>query len=415
LREGVEFSDGTPLTSADVKFTLDRARTSDEGFAYMFGPIAEVTAVDDLTLTITTTDPTSYLPSLLALWTGAILPADFGGVSEEEFFEAPIGTGPFVYDSWTAGETLKLNRNDSYWQEGLPYLDSVSWTTVSDDNARITQLQGDQAQIISELPFSAIQQLGSSPDLAVESFPSLLQYFLMFNFEKEPFQDPEVRTAIAYALDKESMKEAALFGEGEVACSVLPPSMLFYSPDVPCLEFDLDAAKATMAESTVPDGFSTTLLVAGTTGTASTVADIVVENLKEIGIDVQITRVDDAQLYDTQATGDYDMIYQGWASDIPDPDQQLTFMLDPEVGGVESYWTFYENPVVTEQLAAARAEFDETARGDLYAEIQDIQAVDLPQIPLLFQPFLFAQSDSVNGFEVLPTGNYFLQNVWLSE
>jgi peptide/nickel transport system substrate-binding protein len=285
---------------------------------------------------------------------------------------------------------------------------------VSDDNARITQLQGEQAQIIADAPFSAIEQLRAMPGVEARTFPSLLQYFLMFNMSREPFQDPMVRTAIAQALDKPAMQLAALVGEGEVACSVLPPTIRFHA-EVECLDYDVEAAKAALAESTVPGGFETTLLVGGTTGTASIAAEIIVENLKAIGITVTIERVDEAQLYETQSTGDYDMIFQGWASDIPDPDQQLTFMLDPEVGGVESYWTFYENPEVTELLAQARLEFDETARGELYAQVQEIQAVDLPHVPLMFFPYLFAEREEVEGFEVLPTGNYLLQNVWLSQ
>jgi peptide/nickel transport system substrate-binding protein len=417
LKDGIEFSDGTPLTSEDVVFTIQRALDNpDVGFAYMFAPIASVTAVDETTVELVTSEPTSYVPSLLALWVGAVIPADFGEAgSAEAFFEAPVGTGPFTFEEWTPGETMSVNKNDGYWQEGLPHLDSVTWTTVSDDNARITQLQGDQAQVISDAPFSAIEQLSSTPDVTVSSFPSLLQYFLMFNESREPFQDEHVRNAISLALDEESMQEAALFGEGEVACSILPPTIAFYSDEVECIEQDLEAAQAEMDESSVPDGFETTLLVAGTTGTASTGAEIIVENLSEIGIDVEIVRVDDSQLYDTQSTGDYDMIWQGWASDIPDPDQQLTFMLDPEVGGVESYWTYYDDPEVTALLAEARGELDEDARAELYAEVQQLQIEALPQIPLLFMPYLWAQRDSVQGLEVLPTGNYLLQNVWLAE
>lgn len=411
LRDGVTFSDGSPMTSEDVKFSLDRARTSEDGFAYLLAPIAEVSIVDELNLTLVTSAPVAYLPALLALWTGAIIPADFAGQSEEAFFEAPVGTGPFAFSSWEPGGDMELVRNDSYWEEGKPYLDSVTWTLVSDADARLTQLQGGQAQVVTA-PFSAIDQLEGVEGVEVREFPSLLNQFLMFNLSKEPFDDVNVRTAIAHALDKESMQDAALFGRGEVACSILPPSIAFYSPDVDCLPFDLAAAEAAMAESSVPDGFSTTLLIAAESE-ASTIAQIVVENLRPLGIEVEITQVDPSQLYETQSEGDYDMIYQGWGSDIPDPDEQLTFMLDPEAGGVESYWTFYDSSEVVEKVTAARQEFDEDARSELYAEIQDIQAVDLPHVPLVFQPFLWAEADEVQDFEVLPTGNYRLQDVWL--
>jgi peptide/nickel transport system substrate-binding protein len=413
LKEGITFSDGSAMDSEDVVATIQRVLDNpDVGFAYMFAPVASVTAVDELTVELVTSEPVAFVPSLLALWTGAILPAE--AVDDPDaFFEAPIGTGPFTYDSWEIGGSTTLVKNETYWQEGLPHLDSVTWTTVSDDNARTTQLQAGQAQIVADAPFSAIEQMNAMEGVEATAYPSLLQYFLMFNLSREPFEDQHVRTAIDLAIDKAAIQQAALFGEGEVACSILPPSMAYYSDDVPCTEQDLDAAAAELAESSVPDGFETTLLVGGTTGTASTAADIIVANLEEIGISVEIVRVDDSQLYETQSSGDYDMIFQGWASDIPDPDQQLTFMLDPEIGGVESYWTYYEDPEVTELLATARTSFEDEDRAAAYAEVQEIQATALPHIPLIFTPFLFAAQDSVKGFEVLPTGNYLLQNVWL--
>jgi peptide/nickel transport system substrate-binding protein len=286
LKEGITFSDGSAMDSEDVVATIQRVLDNpDVGFAYMFAPVASVTAVDATTVELVTSEPVAFVPSLLALWTGAILPAE--AVDDAEaFFEAPIGTGPFAYDSWEIGGDTKLVKNETYWQEGLPHLDSVTWTTVSDDNARTTQLQADQADIVADAPFSAIEQLNAMEGVSTTTYPSLLQYFLMFNMSREPFEDQHVRTAIDLAIDKAAIQQAALFGEGEVACSILPPSMAYFSDDVPCTEQDLDAAAAELAESSVPDGFETTLLVGGTTGTASTAADIIVANLEEIGISV---------------------------------------------------------------------------------------------------------------------------------
>lgn len=415
LREGVLFSDGSPFTADDVKFTFDRARGADVGFSFMLDAFVEANVVDELTIDLVTAEPITFVPALLALWSGAIIPDEFGGLTEEEFFENPIGTGPFVLDEWNPGQSIRLVRNDNYWQEGKPYLDSVVWTQVADDNARVIQLRGGQADIISAVPFASIAELDAEPGLSVTEWDSTLQFYLMFNFTVEPFDDPDVRRAIAYAIDREAIVRAGLFGSGAVACTILPPTMLHFAPDVECLPHDPELAAVTLAQSSVPDGFDTELLIAGTNVLASTAAEIIVENLRPLGINVEISRVDGSQLYSTQTTGGFEMVFQGWGSDIPDPDQQITFMVDPVSGGVESYWTFYDNPEMTALVESARREFDDDARAAIYAEIQALHLEDLPHIPLVFQPNPFAQSDRVQGFQVLPTGNYFIQDVWLED
>lgn len=109
------------------------------------------------------------------------------------------------------------------------------------------------------------------------------------------------------------------------------------------------------------------------------------------------------------------MIYQWWASDIVDPNEQLTFMLDPGIGGTQSYWSFYNNAEIVDLLAKARSEFSDEARSKLYAKVQDLQAADVPHVPILYSPGMFAVSDKVHGFDVLRTGTYFLQNIWLEK
>ena len=415
LREGVQFSNGAPLTSADVKFSIDRARLSSEGFSYLLAPIAVVNVVDDLTLQIVTSKPTAYLPSLMTLWIIGVVPADYGGKTRKEFFEAPIGTGPFTFSAWTPGKSVTLLRNKNYWQKGKPYLDSVTWTQVPDDNSRVVQIQGGKAQIAAALPFSAADQVDAIGGVSVKEFNSSIVWFLIFNQSKPVFQDAHVRRAIAMALDKKSMLQAVNFGRGSAACSILPPSMPYHSDTVPCLAFDVEAAKAEMAASSVPNGFSTSLLIGGTDTAAGTFAEIAVANLAQIGINLTIDKVDPAQLYDIQSQGGYDMIYQWWASDIVDPNEQLTFMLDPGIGGTQSYWSFYNNAEIVDLLAKGRSEFSDEARSKLYAKVQDLQAADVPHVPILYSPGMFAVSDKVHGFDVLRTGTYFLQNIWLEK
>ena len=412
LRTGVTFSNGTPMTSADVKFSLDRARVSKEGLGYLLAPITKVTAPDAATVVLTTAHPVANLPALLTLWSGEILPDNSAGMTEKACVQKPIGTGPFVLKSWSPSGDMKVVRNPHYREAGKPYLDSITWRPVTDDNARVTQLQGNAIQVAQELPFSALTTLKSAGGVAVGTFESLLQQFLMMNTKYAPFADPDVRLAVKYAIDSATVTKTATFGYGKATCTVLPPSMPFYSA-VDCPNKDDAKAKAALAKSKYPNGFSAKLLIPAATAEASTVAQLAAAQLAQVGIKVKIVTVDSSQLYATQSKGDFQMIYQGWSSDIPDPDEQMSFMLDPNGGG-DSYSTYYDNPKIVQLLAAARQEFDTTTRAADYKQVEQLNATDGPFVPLDFEPFADGWSNKVHGFNQLSTGATLYQNVWLS-
>jgi peptide/nickel transport system substrate-binding protein len=412
LRHGVTFSNGQPMTAADVKFSLDRARTSSAGLGYLLAPITAVTVVDAFTVTLTTAQPVANMPALLTLWSGEIIPNNYAGQTETAFFKDPIGTGPFILKSWVSNGKMTVVRNPHYWESGKPYLNSITWEPVTDDSARVNQLEGGQAQLIQEVPYSSISSLQSASNVTVKTFPSTLQQFLMMNTKYAPFADPKVRQAVAYAINNKSVAKATLFGNGATACSILPPSMAYYAK-VPCPAYNLTKAKALMAASSYPKGFPLSLLSpAGSE--AATTAQVAQAELAKIGIKVTIRTVQASDLYTVQTTGNFQMIWQGWASDIPDPDEQLSFMLDPGVGGTESYYTYYSNPTILSLLASARGEFDPSTRAADYKQVQSLTATDGPYVSLTFEPWVDAWSNKMHGMNQLPTGTTFYQDIWIS-
>lgn len=414
LRPGVTFSDGSPVTAEDVKWSLDRARADTSGFGFLLGAIDNIETPDESTVVIHTKFPWKPLKADLALWAAAVMPAKFGGKSQEEFFESPIGTGPFVLDHWTRGTELKVVRNENYWQEGKPYVDSVTWKQVPDGNTRVLQLKGGQAHIISDVPFNVIEDLQNTPGVEGGTFPGTVVYYILFNTREPPFDDVHVRRAIAFAINKQEMAEAVLFGYGGPACSIIAPTVAFHDPNTPCLQFDLDQAKAELAQSSVPDGFETEFLVP-TEPAPTAIAEIIQQQLAPIGIEVTLRPIDPGQLYETIVNLDYEMAWEGWSMDIPDPDEQISFMLDLENGGGDSYSTGYGNPEVIDLLRQAQQEFDEAERAELYSRIQAIHAEEVPHLPLVFQEVAFGWSDQVHDFFVNPVGNRHLEDVWLSE
>lgn len=409
LRPGVKFSNGDPLTAEDVAFSINRAAKSDEGLTYLDAAIKDVTAKDGATVVVTTKYAWGPLVADLSLFVNAIIPDDFAGMSEEEFFEKPIGTGPFMVEEWNKGKSLKLVRNPHYWQEGKPYLDSITYERVADENQRVLQLKGDQADVVRFPPISQVKPLDATPNLNAEAFSSSAVYYILMNQKEAPFDDVHVRRAISYAVDRESIVQAVLFGEGTPADSVLAPSDPNYEPQ-PEITQDLATARSELKKSSEPDGFKTELLV---TPSGTRLAEVLQQQLGEIGIEISIRTVDPNQILAVMADGDYKMGIQYWTDDIPDSDERTSWFLDEDSGN--DYHTFYQNPEMKQLVKQAQRTTDQDKRSEIYRDIQALHATELPQVPIYYSPYVYAWSDKVHGFHVTPLGNSPMADVWLAK
>jgi peptide/nickel transport system substrate-binding protein len=191
-----------------------------------------------------------------------------------------------------------------------------------------------------------------------------------------------VRRAIAYAIDRESLVDAVLFGNGETADSLLSPGTPYYDGDTGAPELDLDKAKEELAQSSMPDGFSTELLIRSGDPNQTSVAQILQSELAELGITVEITH----------------------------PDQWTSFAVDPE-GGSHSAFTYYDDPEVVALNKQAQLETDDAKRADLYTQLQEKTGESAFLAYLYYSPYAYAVSDRIDGFAVTPLGNYHLEDV----
>lgn len=413
LREGVTFSNGQPMTSADVKWSIERT-IADSPFGFVLSVIDTIETPDDRTVVFNNKTPWAPFLAGLSVWAAGIMPADFAGMTKEAFFENPIGTGPFMFGEWAPGQSVTLVKNPAYWQEGKPYLDSVTWTTVPDDNTRVLQLQGGQADIISNIPLNLLPTLDADPGLTATTFPATTVFWLSFNTTKPPFDNVHVRRAIAYAIDTEEIAAASLFGFGGRACSVISPAVPFFDPATPCLERDGAQVMAELEAAGMPGGFEVELLVPAI-APGRTIAEIIQGQAAEFGIEVTLRPIDEGQMYSTVSAYDYEMAYTGWTMDIPDPDQNISFMFDFENGGGESYSTGYDNPEAAALVRAAQQELDPTARAAIYSQIQALNAEEVPFIPLVTLNEPFAWREGVNDLFINPVGKRRMENVWLAQ
>jgi peptide/nickel transport system substrate-binding protein len=280
LRKGVKFSNGKPMTSADVKFSIDQARAASQGWGYIDTAISSVTAPDPGTVVINLKYPWAPLLADLSLFSNGVVPANYGGESETAFYNAPVGTGPFKWDYWHKGSALKLTKNTNYWQPGKPYLNSVTWTDVPSDNTRELQLKGGQAQVDEFPAWSTVATLKSTQNVQMNLFSSTRTDYLGINEKVKPLQDVHVRRAISYAINRNALVKAVLFGNGKAANSLFPPQVPYYQATTAGLQYNLSQAKAEMAKSSVPNGFTTTILVNSGNSDDATIATILQSELK---------------------------------------------------------------------------------------------------------------------------------------
>ena len=417
LRPGVKFSNGKPLVAEDVVFSINRARKDAAGpLSFLDYAVTDIDAKGTGSVVFHLSQPWAPFLSDISVFANAILPANFGGQSAKEFFSSPIGTGPFTFEGTFTpdADSVTLKANPNYWQAGKPYLDAVEFLYVDNDNQRVLQIQGGQVDIIDLVPPAEVSSLKASSGLSVDLFPAWQVDLLVMNERLPQFLDRHVRRAITYAIDRPALVHAASFGTAKPGGSFFPPSLQYYSASTSVLEFNLAAAKAELAKSKFPNGFSTKLLIDGGVQKWVTFAEIIKAQLQPIGINVEITPLDHSAFEATFRKYDYDMFIDYAINDISDPDEMASFEIDVKEGGSESYWSNYDNPAAINLVHEAEAEYDPTKRAALYAQIQEIVAEDAPFVALDYPPYIYALSDHVQGFAVNPGGAYRLEDVWLT-
>jgi peptide/nickel transport system substrate-binding protein len=380
-------------------------------WGYVNAAIKAIKVINDTTVRFDLKYRWAPIIADLPMFSNAIIPENYNGKAAEQFYAAPIGTGPFMWGDWKKGQSLTLVKNPNYWQAGKPYLDSVTWNVVPEANTRKLQLQGGQIDIDTTPDWSSFAELGATPGLRAEAFPSTQHDFVEINEHRAPFNDVHIRRAIAFAVDRQALVDTVLVGNGQPANSLLSPGTPFYDKAAPGPQFDLAKAKEEMALSSKPNGFSTTLLIRSGDANRASVAQIMQDELKKIGITVEIKQLESTAALQADIDSNFDMILSAWAMDIPDPDQWTSFALDPATGANSSS-TFYNNPKVIALNKEAQQEADLTKRAALYKELQKLTGEDAFLTYLYYSPFAYAFSDTVQGFHVTPLGNYHMEDVY---
>lgn len=404
-----KFSDGTPVTAEDAVFSLQRIRDDAKSlWADSYKVMKNIKAVDDKTLVITLSAASVPFLSQLALPNASVLPkAYFEKVGEEAFAEHPIGSGAFALSQWNRGESVVLKKNPYYWEPGRVKLEGVTWLTIPDSNTRMLKIQAGEIDAAINVPFSRISSLKADSNLVIHLDPSTREDHLLINHSHAPLSDVRVREALDYAINKQSIIDTVTFGYGTIANSYIPIGALYHNDNNLSRPYDPNKAKALLKEAGVKNLTLNYIVNAGDE-VDEQIAILLQQQLAQVGIRVNLNKVDPSQSWGMLVDGDYDISVMYWTNDIIDPDQKTTFVLGNDAN--MNYMTRYNNPEVTALVAKARLETDPEKRKEMYMILQKKAKADVNWIDLYYSPYRNVSTKQVKGFYQNPLGRFFLED-----
>ena len=380
LRPNVTFHNGDPLTSVDVKFSIERtydpnARTL---VATVFTTIEKIDAPDPLTVVFTTKQPDPLLPSRLAFYGGQIIPkAYFEKVGPDQFNARPIGSGPVKFIEWVKDSHLALEANKEYWG-GAPDFDQVTFKPIPENQPRLAALLSGQADLALKLIPDQVDQVENNEKARAEGAVYAGLYVLAVNSKVPPLDNPKVKQALSLAIDREAIVKGLWKGQGVVPNGFVAPGDTFYDPSRKPFEFNPGKAKELLMEARY---LGEEIFIESSTvvGNDRQMSEAVVEMWKQVGVNARIELVEAS----VRAQKNRDRSFKGffWSdptSTLQDPDGMMYRLLGP--GGPQDYWREYEWDRLGE---TARFTADPKQRGAAYRRMQEIMDVHLPWLPVI--------------------------------
>ncbi len=417
LRQGVKFQDGTDFNAEAVKANLDRASNVDNKLKRynLYKNIAKTDAIDPSTVKITLKEPFSAFINILAHpATAMISPKALAQYGKEIGFH-PVGTGPYTLDTWNQTDFVKVKKNPDYWQKGLPKLDSITWRPVVDNNTRAAMLQTGEAQFAFPIPYEQAAVLEKNSKLELVASPSIMQRYISMNVTQKPFDNPKVREAINYAINRQALVKVAFAGYATPATGVVPPS-LAYAQTYPEWKYDPAKARALLKEAGFPNGFSTTLWSSHNHSTAQKVLQFTQQQLAQVGIKAQLTAMDAGQrAAEVEAKGQKEsgvrMFYTGWSASTGEADWALSPLFASQNWPPTLFNTaFYSNPQVDKDLVDALKTTNSEEKARLYKDAQDTIWKESPWVPLVVEKLVSAHNKNLTGFYIMPDTGFSFDN-----
>ncbi len=411
LVDNAKFHDGVDLTSEDVAFSILTIRDN-HPFKSMFGPVTGVDTPDAHTAVIQLSQPH---PAILLALSSALCPiipkhvyGDGQDMKSHPMNNTPVGSGPFKYVSFNAGEEIVLERFDDFFIDGRPYLDGIVIRRIKDSSALLIAMENGDADMFPYMASAQqITRLSKVDELVVtdQGYAGIGPInWLAFNTAKEPFDDVRVRQAIAYATDRDFITKALHRGTSTQQRAPIIESSPFFDDSIATYDVDLDKANALLDEAGLAaDGDGTRAsftmdFIPGQGEQQKNVAEYLKSQLKKVGLEIELRAAPDFPTWAGRVSNhEFDMsmdIVFNWGD--PVIGVHRTYLSDNiKKGVIWSNTQSYQNARVDEVLNAAAKEMDPAARGALYSEFQQIVGEELPVYWINALPFHTAYNKNI--------------------
>jgi peptide/nickel transport system substrate-binding protein len=407
LRQGVKFHDGQPLTSRDVKWTLDSLVTGKirSGKAATYNKVASVDAPDNSTLIVHLKEPQASL--LWNLSDGAFGVVPYG--SGEDFSRHPIGSGPFRFVRAAQDKEVVIERNPDYWAESAQ-LQQVEFHVVPDATTRALELRKGSADVaINSLTADTVLTLQRDTNLEVLQAPGTIYAYIALNLRDPVLKDIRVRQAMAHAINVQPIIEYLFRGQAQPAYSILPPEHWAYDANVTHYLYDPPLARQILDDAGYPakNGVRFHITMKSSTDeTTRLMAAVFQQQLREVGIALDIRTFEFATFYSDITKGAYQMHSMRWIGGNQDPDIFEYVFDSASFPPKRANRTFYSNPKVDALIREGRSTLDQAKRKTIYDQVQQIVAEELPYINLWYLDNVLVHTNRLNGIKLGAAGNY---------
>ncbi len=406
LRPNLTFHDGRPLTAQDVLYTYESLMAEDFNSPKKSGyaSVASFEAPDDRTFVIRMREPNAGILDNLTL---GIVPRD---ADPEMFKTKPIGAGPYKVAEFRTDERVVLDGFEAF-HAGAPNIDRVVVRVIPDATTRVLELRrGSVDFVLNAIPFDAIAQFKNSDEHKVVAEPGSIYQYLAFNLRDPNLDDERVRQAIAHGIDRQRIVEDLLLGYGEVTNSMLPTSHWAHAPNLPEYPYDPNRAKQLLDEAGHPDpdgdGPGTRFNLVYRTSTdaeSNQQAQMIQQMLGQIGIGVEIQSNEFGTFYEAIQRGNY-QIFSLRRAGVNDPDFYTIIFHSDALPPEGQNRGFYINERIDQLLDDARATFNRDRRRELYQQVQQILAEELPYVSLYHRSNVAVMDGGLAGYEMYPAG-----------
>ena len=414
LRHGVKFQDGTPFDAAAVKFNLDRLLdpSVNAPSKQYVADLESVDVMDSHTVRVRLKHKSGVMLAMLAVEPGSMLSPAAIQSKGADFARSPVGTGPFKIVSWS-GNQIVAERNPDYWRkdekgQALPYLDRVTIKVIPNSAIRIIELKSGNSQLADYLDTKNFAQIEDSPALRLESGTTAVDQLLAFNTTQPPFDNIELRKAVALAVNRKALAQVITRGAGTPLNSLEPPSTWVHDKEIRGHEFNVAEAREHYKRS----GFQGAVTLSVIQRDPDTqVAQLIQSMLKQAGIEVKLEMME----------------RQAWLSKVLSHKYELGLLQlgilrsDPDVtysdffgqSAARNYSGVDTSAKLAPMVAAARAESDTDKRRAIYSELQQSVLDDYLLSPLFWLPIREGASRKLQGFRREASTSWFYDSMWL--